>query len=650
MNVRQVNVFDEIIDADPVGVEDVAVPNDPYFDTPPSMTRRVSSRQSPHLSCFYQHFPTLICIDTGAESNLISEAFGRKVGIPIKPTTHMAAQADGQSMLRTVGETRNVQLLRGAHVFTFDALIVRDLGSYIIIGEPFLEKHDIGVRSARKQITIKGRDIISYAQHDSPSSPITRRIFTFLYRAPSSSTTILSREYISVAAPGSYPDNDTVVIEPRADSHSPSAGIWPKIQLTSVIGGQIHVPNKGNEPILLKKSDHFCQIRMTTMISSSDPPQLFQASQLPSPSPLHPPPSAFYSDAVIIDPQNQLSSDWHDKFTCLHQQFDALFHPSVGCYNDASGRVRARVNLGPVIPPTKKLHVPNYSQSNLQLLQARFDELEAQGVFARPEDVNVIVEYVSPSFLVRKSSGGYRLVTAFSTLDQYSRTLPTIMPSVNDTLRSISSWKYLITTDLRDSFYQITLDKASMKWCATPTPFRGLRVYLRSAQGMPGSSETLKELMSTVLGYLVQQGRVAKIADDLYVGGNTVAELYSNWADVLQILLSNGFHLNASKTKFAPVYTSLLGWIWNNGAISLGAHKISPLATCAPSITVTALRSFICSFNVLNRVLRGCSHYLTSLEAEISGKQKRDKIVWSEPLLNSFHAAPSGYSDFASTK
>ena len=171
-----------------------------------------------------------------------------------------------------------------------------------------------------------------------------------------------------------------------------------------------------------------------------------------------------------------------------------------------------------------------------------------------------------------------------------------------------------------------------MKWCATATPSHSLRVYLHSAQGLPGSSEALEELMSTVLGHLVQQDRVAKIADDLYVDGNTVAELFSNWGDVLQILFSDGFHLNASKTKVAPLSTSLLVWFWNNGAISLGLHNISPLATCAPPITLTALHSFIGSFNVFNRVLRCFSRYLTSLEAEVSGKQKRDKIVWSESL------------------
>ena len=128
-------------------------------------------------------------------------------------------------------------------------------------------------------------------------------------------------------------------------------------------------------------------------------------------------------------------------------------------------------------------------------------------VFARPEDVNVVVEHVSPSFLVQKQGGCYRLVTAFTAIRQYSKTLPTIMPSVEDTLRTIASSRYIIVTDLRDSFYQIPLAKESMKWCATPTPYRGLRVYLRSAQGMPGSSETLEEMLCTALGDLIQQGK-----------------------------------------------------------------------------------------------------------------------------------------------
>ena len=109
----------------------------------------------------------------------------------------------------------------------------------------------------------------------------------------------------------------------------------------------------------------------------------------------------------------------------------------------------------------------------------------------------------------------------------------------------------------------------------------------------------------------------------------------------------NGVHLNAPKTSIAPTSTNLLGWIWNNGTLTLGAHKISPLATCDPPATVTALRSFIGSYKVFNRVLRGCSQYMEGLESVIAGKQKRDKIIWSESLLQCFHKAQAALSHTA---
>ena len=313
---------------------------DPFIDEPPPVTHRVSSRQSPHLRCFYQHYPDLLCIDAGAESNLSNEAYAKTVGIPIKPTSHGAAQAVGKTMLKTVGETQHVQLTRGAHNVNVDALIIRDLGSDIIVGEPFLKKHDIGVRSVRKQIISKGRDIIPYAQSMPSESASTRRVFTSLCRAPAKSTTILPREFITILAPGDFQDNETVLLEPRIDAQSDSAGQWPKIQLTSIIVGQIQVLNDTNDPILLKKNDHFCQISTTKFADPSDPQRQtdVQPSQPPTPQQLISG-SSPSSAEISIDPQNQVSSDWHDKFRNLHLQYDTLFHPSIGCYNDASGKV-----------------------------------------------------------------------------------------------------------------------------------------------------------------------------------------------------------------------------------------------------------------------------------------------------------------------
>ena len=49
-----------------------------------------------------------------------------------------------------------------------EALVVKeDIGCDIIGGEPFLEKNDIYVRSAKKQIIIKDKEILSYGKDTS---------------------------------------------------------------------------------------------------------------------------------------------------------------------------------------------------------------------------------------------------------------------------------------------------------------------------------------------------------------------------------------------------------------------------------------------------------------------------------------------------
>ena len=431
-----------------------------------------------------------------------------------------------------------------------------------------------------------------------------------------------------------------VALEPRDDSVTVRSSGWPSCQLLEVHKGVIRVTNKTKIPIRVPKNDHVCQIRATHAIA-------VDGTSIPRPKSKVQALSGPHSKNVSIDPNNQLSSAWKFAFQELHLSFDSVFEDVIGRYNDNSGRVRSRVIIGSATPPTRKLRVPNYCKNSMDTLQEKFDALESDGVFARPEDVGVVVEHVSPSFLVAKSSGGHRLVTNFASLLDYCKTLPAIMPTVDSVLRTISSWKYLIVTDLKDAFYQIPMDKGSMKWCGTPTPFRGLRVYTVAVQGLPGSSEFLEEMLCAVLGEYVKQGFVAKIADDLNVGGDTIENLFDNWMKVLEALFRNGLKLKGPKTVIAPTHTQVLGWDWNNGTITAGKHKISPLISCHPPETVTALRSFVGAFKVFNRIVRGCAGLLCNLEKFMSGKQKSDKLVWSDSMLQCLKSAQKALSDVA---
>ena len=315
-----------------------------------------------------------------------------------------------------------------------------------------------------------------------------------------------------------------------------------------------------------------------------------------------------------------------------------VFTPSTS-YNGAMGPFEAVVNIGSVQPPQRKGRIPQYARDKLVELQQKFDELEMDGVFARPENVGITVEYLNPSFLVKKESGGYRLVTAFGDVGRYSKPQPSLMPDVDSTLRLIARWKFIIATDLSSAFFQIPLKKGSLKYCGVVTPFRGVRVYTRCAMGMPGSETALEELMCRLLGDLLQEGVVAKMADDLYVGADTMEELVHNWRRVLHILHECGMGLAPAKTVICPKSTTILGWIWENGSIHASPHRISTLVTCEKPKTVGALRSFIGAYKVLSRVLPNCANYVAPFDDLVAGQMSSSSIVWSTELEESFSLA-----------
>ena len=225
------------------------------------------------------------------------------------------------------------------------------------------------------------------------------------------------------------------------------------------------------------------------------------------------------------------------------------------------GPSRPSSNMGPVEPPQRKGHLPQYARNQLVELQNKFNEQESMGVFVRPGDVHITVEYINPLFLVKKRNGGFRLVTTFTDVGRYSKPQLALVPDVDSTLRKIAQWKHIISIDLSNAFYQIPLSHNSMKYCGVVTPFRGVRVYARCAMAMPGSETALDELLCRVLEDLLEERVVAKLADDIYCGEYTITELQRNYKRLLQCLANTGLRLSAAKTTICPSSTVILGWV-----------------------------------------------------------------------------------------
>ena len=171
---------------------------------------------------------------------------------------------------------------------------------------------------------------------------------------------------------------------------------------------------------------------------------------------------------ITVDPGNILNREEKLAFQNVNAQYNSVFNPQFGTYNEKPGKVVASVHIGKTTPTPKKGKVPSYNSKKSSLLD-KFDELVNLGVLIRPEDNNIKVIHTSPSFLVKKPNL-YRLVTSFVELNKFIHPLPSklctsyvqplmfllhLICTTTDVLTALGRWKYIIKTDLKSSYLQI---------------------------------------------------------------------------------------------------------------------------------------------------------------------------------------------------
>lgn len=312
--------------------------------------------------------------------------------------------------------------------------------------------------------------------------------------------------------------------------------------MTEVVDGTITLQSSNTVPIVIHKSECVCNVQ----VSHHADPLLFnnlnqcrqdnndQISVKPDYTPLNQdsatsdrvnysclksnpvntnstsPKSTTCSSSVDLNPDGVLSHAEEEMFRKTLSTYDDVFSKVTSTYNGRSGPCHVKVNIGPNAPPQRKGRIPFYGDGGLQELQDYFDDLHARGILSKPDELGIAVENINPSFLVNKSVGK-RLVTDFKSIAEYCSPSPSLLPSVETTIRRISSYKYAIKSDMSTSYYQIKMLKESKKYCGVHTPFKGILVYNVGSMGLPGVESALEELTCLVLGDMVKRVRSASL-------------------------------------------------------------------------------------------------------------------------------------------
>ena len=618
---------------------------------------KVRKEKSPTVAIDINNVASLATVDEGSEINCMDEKFAIKNKIQFIPTL-CTATAAGSNSMKLAGQTfRDIVLdVKGSefpvHWDLGKVVIVSNLGLDILVGEPG--------KADNKIITIPHQKIIETVDSKGKVVKIpyslkrmTSETIYSTCRAVQSETLYPGQELI-YKVPKQFQTCSYVNVSPRRMHYYP----WVECRNYKVNkNGEIVIKNTTEDSVKINKNDHFADMRDCQEVSKDDllsnqyvkkiyDLNISDTSHLIPYNIKTPDPNETFLDQVNLDPDNQLSQEWKNKFKNVCQEYSDIINPRPGKYNGYFGRVDNSINFSSTPPPTVRAHLPNYSHEMLQILAAKMDKLENWGVLKKPEDLGIVPEFVVPSMLLPKpEKGEWRLVTDFTPLNTHIKKLETVAPTIQDAKKTLAKFKYHIQLDLSNYFYQGGMKIEDCQYLATPHPFQGLRVYTCEPQGLRNASEHAYERLARIYGDMCGQERMTRMADGLYVLGETLEELELNFREVLSRARLCGLTFKPSKISIVPVQTILFGWKKVGDGWRPTPHAVSPLSKADPPTTVKQMRGWLGSYKQITSCIPDYASLLGPLEDVVGGRSSAERIVWSKELNDCFETAKKSLNE-----
>ena len=597
----------------------------------------VTKSESPRISCKLINQDIDALIDTGAEVSALDENAAITAGIGISETKE-TAQAANKLPLDIRGQssspvTLSCQTQEGVKMINLGFVwIIRGLGVACLIGEPGIANNNIICLPRKKIVLLAGNSDIHHVPYliNKQQYSLARAVET---------TTISPSCHIDYKLPPTMMNVSHVLITPRKQSVT-----WLNPGIFEVSNGCVKLVNSSPNIVNLKKSDHIADIRSTSVfvnnlklpVSKYKHEDGFQFKDLAQSRQY----SKDYLAMLKVDPDGILSQMDRDLFHQLHRRYAHLFTPQPGKYNGAHGYVDNKLKFSTPPPPNARTYIPNYSPSMNKLLAEKMDLLEEWGVLSTPEAVGVSVDFVSPSMLVPKTdSKDFRMVTDFASLNLYLKRVPNTSATIAQAKSRIARAKYVVHMDLSNYFYQMGLQKEDIRYLGTVHPFKGLRVYTVDPQGLKGASERSYEKLLRIFGDMIQNGQLAQMADGLHVLGDSIAQLVSNYEEVLCRSDACNLTFKPSKVTVCPKNICLFGWSLKGQTWLPTSHTTSSLVNAALPTTIKQLRSFLGSFKQLSPCMPNYASTVHILEQLTSNKKSAERITWTDPLRQAFQNA-----------
>ena len=584
-----------------------------------------------------------IDLDSGATVSFAKLSAVQSHGFQIKPNSQLSSLADGKTKMSAVGEIHET-FYRNNWSVPFHAIVTENLHTDFVGGNNFLKENNITQNINEKNVIIQGKYTV----------PETNKNL-ILQTCPNN--LILQNNHVNVLFPGQsimqpvpHPNNSILAIEPCQENKDTT---WPPPQLCRVTNGQINIINDTGQAINVKKQVPRLRLRTTTEMGNTETEYQHKISG--STSQTQSKSNDTLNTGLININNNNIPPEAIQSIHTTNNTYKDVFNEDLkGGYNMAYGKHLCRMNWATSSrPPTSKVHTVNYDHETKKLLQEVCDLFTEHQVLGIPQEHDIQVKHVSPCFLVRKqraktkpkhllTPSDVRLVVNFGQINEYLLNLPTPVTKPKDIFNQLGKWKHIITMDLFQGFYQNHMTLEDAPWLGISTPFGGLRFLRRSGQGLIGQSEEMDELLTKVIGPEIQSGAALRIADDLYIGGETPGQTAKNYNTILSKLSKANLKISPSKTNIFLPSVDILGWVWKQGGfLEPSPHRKIALKNTKPEDikVVKDMRSWLGLYKTLIPASPNLTILLDPFDQTTADRDSKEPYIWDRDLNNAFSKA-----------
>ncbi|KAF1333148.1 Pol protein, partial [Globisporangium splendens] len=243
----------------------------------------------------------------------------------------------------------------------------------------------------------------------------------------------------------------------------------------------------------------------------------------------------------------------------------------------------------------------------------------------------------SPTFCVRKATGGWRIVHAFNKLNAATIPAQTPIPRKDVLIDSMGGSTVFSALDLMDGFYQILMRESDVPLTAVSTPSGMLWEWLVMPQGLKNAPATFNRLVTHLLR--PHRAYAPSYFDDIFVhsraeGGLSAVDVHKrHLRSVLQCLRDNSLYCNLKKCIFGASEIPILGCYVGKAGVRADPEKIKAIADWPIPKNVKDLRKWLGLANYLHKY----SHNYAARVRPLTHLLKKDvEWDWTNDVMNAF--------------